>query len=172
MMKTLLFYLISAAALISAGMVVSVQNLFRGAFALIGMLLSVAGLYLLMDAQFLSAAQVTVYIGGIVVLIVYVVLLLGGGVRSSEARSVRWRNAAAAVLAAVLFVALAAVFANPDFQPAASAKPRSATVEEIGHALLSPGANGFVLPFEIISILLVAAIVGAVSVARARDDDV
>jgi NADH-quinone oxidoreductase subunit J len=165
-MKTFLFYLLSATALLSSYFVVTVHNLFRAAMGLIGLLLSIAGLYLLMDAQFLSAVQITVYVGGIVVLIVYVVLLMSDVAQKLELPTPRWRMAVGGALSAVLFGLLWAAYRSFDFSTGPRLEAKSAWVEDIGDALLSPGANGFVLPFEIISLLLIAAIVGAITIAR------
>jgi NADH-quinone oxidoreductase subunit J len=170
-MRTFLFYLFSAAGLLSAYFVVTINNLFRAALGLIAMLLSIAGLYLLLDAQFLSAVQVTVYIGGIVVLIVYVVLLVADAVHQEVHEALPWRKAVAGILAAAVFVVLAvAIFQHP-FEATPGLVERSASVAEIGAGLLSPERNGFVLPFEVISLVLVAAIVGAITIAHGGSSD-
>lgn len=171
MMKTLLFYFLSLLTLVSAYFVVTVQSLFRGAMALIAVLLGIAGMYLLVDAQFLSAVQITVYIGGIVVLIVYVVLLISDVTQKEAVHGSGWRKAAAGTLAALLLALLLAAFWSADFKPATDLAARAAPVAEIGKALVSPAQGGFVLAFELISLVLIAAIIGAITVARARDDE-
>jgi len=165
-MKTFLFYFLSATALLSAYFVVTVHNLFRAALGLIGLLLSIAGFYLLMDAQFLSAVQITVYVGGIVVLIVYVVLLMSDVAQKLELPTPRWRMAAGGALAGLVCVLLWIAVCSPGVLSGTKSEARSASVADIGTALLSPGANGYVLPFELISLLLIAAIVGAITIAR------
>ncbi len=170
-MNTFTFYLLSGAVLLSAYFVVTVPNLFRAAVGLIVLLLGVAGLYLLVDAQFLSAVQITVYVGGIVVLIAYVVLLVADVAQKHVAESAPWRKAAAGLLAAALFVLLAVAMQPDRFGPAPEIPARSASVAEIGEALLSPRRGGFVLPFEVISLVLVAAIVGAITIARGGEGD-
>jgi NADH-quinone oxidoreductase subunit J len=169
-MNTFLFYIFSLVALLSAYFVVTVHNLFRAAMGLIGLLISVAGLYLLIDAQFLSAVQITVYVGGIVVLIVYVVLLMSDVAQKLELETARWRQAIGAVLGAAVFAGLWVAIRSFDFAPTAL-EAKSASVEDIGTALLSPAVGGFVLPFEIISLLLIAAIVGAITIARGGDGE-
>ncbi len=165
-MKTFLFYLFSAMGLLSAYFVVTLNNLFRAAIGLIALLLSVAGMYLLLDAQFLSAVQVMVYVGGIVVLIVYVVLLVADVTQKPTHEAPPWRKGLAGLLAAGLFTLFALAFLSHRWDAPLSTTPRSASVAEIGTALLSPDRNGFVLPFEVISLVLVAAIVGAITVAH------
>jgi NADH-quinone oxidoreductase subunit J len=166
MSRTLLFYVLSALALGSAGFVVSAHNLFRGALGLIVVLLSIAGVYLLIGADFLSAVQITVYVGGIMVLIVYVVLLVADVTQKSFHQTSRWRQAVVGVLCVVLAALLTTAVLSYDFSPAPGLVARSASVAEIGRALLSPDRGGFVLPFEAISLVLIAAVVGAITVAR------
>lgn len=170
-MNTVLFYVLSLIALLSAYFVVTVHNLFRAAIGLIGLLLSIAGMYLLIDAQFLSAVQITVYVGGIVVLIVYVVLLVSDSTQKAELETPRWRKGLVGALAAALFVVIWAAFRSFDFAAGAKPAAQSASVADIGSALLSPLHGGFVLPFEIISLLLIAAIVGAITIARASAEE-
>ncbi len=170
-MNTFLFYVLSLVALLSAYFVVTVHNLFRAAMGLIVLLVGVAGLYLLVDAQFLSAVQLTVYVGGIVVLIAYVVLLVADVAQNQVHETVPWRKAVAGLLAAALFVLLAVAMQAKNFGTAPEVPARSASVTEIGEALLSPKSGGFVLPFEVISLVLVAAIVGAITVARGGDGE-
>ena len=168
-MNTFTFYLLSAAVLLSAYFVVTVHNLFRAAVGLIGLLLGVAGLYLLVDAQFLSAVQIMVYVGGIVVLIAYVVLLVADVAQKHVHETAAWRKAVAGLLAATLFVLLAVSMQPGNLGAAPEIAARSASVTEIGEALLSPRGGGFVLPFEVISLVLLAAIVGAITLARGGD---
>jgi NADH-quinone oxidoreductase subunit J len=170
-MKTFFFYLLSLVTLLSALFVVTLRNLFRSAIVLITFLLGIAGLYLLIDAQFLSAVQITVYVGGIVVLIVYVVLLVADVSQKAYPPRKRWRQGVAGVMAVALFVLLAVAMLNQDFAPRPGELPHSASVAEIGQALLSPERGGYVLPFEIISLVLVAAIIGAITIARSSEPD-
>lgn len=160
------FYILAALVLYSAYFVVTARNLFRCAVGLISALLGIAGLYLLIDAQFLSAIQVTVYIGGIVVLIVFVILLVTDVTQKVFQQSSAWRKGAVAAVSCLLFGLLATMLHSHDFHPVAATDAKSASVEQIGRALLSPERGGFVLPFEVISLVLIAALIGAVTVAR------
>lgn len=169
MIRTSLFYLLSALTLCSAYFVVTARNLFRCTIGLITLLLGIAGVYLLIDAQFLSAVQITVYIGGVVVLIVYVVLLVADVTQRSFVGGSGWRRATVAALAALLCGLLLSALWSHDFSSGNPPEPRSASVAEIGTALLSPERGGFVLAFEIISLVLIAAIVGAITIARSGE---
>ncbi|HOW66806.1 MAG TPA: NADH-quinone oxidoreductase subunit J [Candidatus Paceibacterota bacterium] len=169
MIASLLFFGLALLILFSAYFVISAQNLFRGASGLIAVLLGIAGMYLLMDAQFLSAVQVTVYVGGIVVLIVYVVLLVADVAQRSFRLGAPWRKAVAAVFSAGLFLLFTQAILRHDLGASATDIVQSASVKEIGHALLSPKPGGFALAFEAMSVLLVAVLVGAVTIARNPD---
>jgi|YelNatPaOPRAMG01_1025707.scaffolds.fasta_scaffold01153_9 NADH-quinone oxidoreductase subunit J len=165
-MKNLLFYILSILTLLCAISVVTTRHLFRGALALIGVLIGIAGMYLLLNAQFLAAAQITVYIGGIVVLIVYVVMLVSDVTHGELPVSKTWRKAVSGFLVAVLFV-LMVIAAAPlgVTDQTQEAIRKSASIYEIGKALLSPEKGGFILAFELISLLLIAVIVGAITIA-------
>lgn len=170
-MHTIFFYVMAAMILISAYFVVTASNLFRCAIGLLSVLLGVAGLYLLMQAEFVSAVQVMVYIGGIVVLIVFVILLVADASQKTFHRSAAWRKGVAGICVAVLFCLISYTIFTHQFERPKALPNKSASVEEIGRALLSPKSNGFVLPFEVISLVLIAALIGAITIARATQTD-
>lgn len=169
MLETVFFYLISAFILFSAYFVVTARNLFRCAIGLTAALIGIAGIYLLLDAQFLSAVQVAVYVGGVVVLVVFAILMVSDVTQKEYLRSPLSRSIIAAVIAELLLVIVAAAAFKQGFG-AARPEPASAQVREIGHALLATGPGGFALPFEVITLVLVAALVGACTIAGERDD--
>lgn len=169
-MTTALFWLLAAFTLYAAWFVVTGHNLFRSAIGLIAVLLGISGFYMLMNAQFLAAVQVTVYVGGIVVLIVFTVLLVSDVAQKTVLGATRWRQLAAGVLCALFFAVLSLILVRHDFSPAEGVSPASLGVAETGRALLSPHEGGFVLPFEVISLVLLAAIIGAISVAQSDED--
>jgi NADH-quinone oxidoreductase subunit J len=167
-LETLFFYAIAAFTLTAAYFVVTAHNLFRSAMGLTASLIGVAGLYLLMDAQFLSAIQIAVYVGGVVVLIVFAVLMVADVTQKVFLRASGARIALASGIAALLFAVITTAIRSQGF--AAAPEGRAASVHEIGRALLGAGAGGFVLPFEAVSLVLIAALVGAITVAGGRDD--
>ncbi len=169
-MHAVFFYLLAAFILFSASFVVTAHNLFRSAMGLIAALLGVAGLYLLMDAQFLSAIQITVYIGGIVVLMVFVILLVTDVTQKLFQQCAGWRKGIVGVLAFLLCFLMSSMMLAYQFHPPKPVPAKSASVEDIGHALLSPNRGGFILPFEVISLVLIAALIGAVTVARSDEE--
>lgn len=168
-LESFFFYLMAAFTLFSAYFVVTARNLFRCAIGLAAVLIGIAGVYLLMDAQFLSAVQVAVYVGGVVVLVVFAVLMVSDVTQKEYLRSPFSRSVAAAVIAELLLMVIAAAAISQGFGTARPA-PASASVREIGRALLGTGPGGFALAFEVISLVLVAALVGACTVAGDRDD--
>jgi NADH-quinone oxidoreductase subunit J len=182
------FYALCAALLGLAGMTVLARNLFRSALALLGVLLCTAILFLLLQAEMVALVQVMVYIGGIMIFVLYAVLLtseLGGRMASASPLKI----ATAAIVAAVALGSLGCLaaragaaggaesgrFADPeitgdfDGEPgklpgAAAPSTNIASLKTLGALFLDP--KGFLIPFELISVLLLAAMVGAIAVAR------
>ena len=168
-LETFAFWMIAVYTMSAAYFVVTARNLFRCAVGLAAALIGIAGLYLLMDAQFLSAVQITIYVGGVVVLVVFAVLMVEDVTQKEFLRSPLSRCIIASLVAELLFTIVAGTLLTQGFGTDRPT-PASADVRAIGHALLSTGPGGFVLPFEVISLVLVAALVGAITVAGARDD--
>ncbi len=163
--ETVVFYAIAAIALLLAGITVSVRRMLRAAVALMLVLVFSAGLYVLLDAEFLAGVQVLVYVGGIVVLIVFVVMLTSQADLVEE-RPPRARRMLGAIAALGLFLATAAAILTTRFPTAEPGAAHADSAPAIGRALLDYGAEGYVVPFEVISLLLLAALVGGIAVAR------
>jgi NADH:ubiquinone oxidoreductase subunit 6 (subunit J) len=149
-----------------AAATVLARNLFRAALGLLGVLWCTAILFVAMSAEMVALVQVMVYIGGIMIFVLYAVLLtseLGGRMAAPS-----FFKSAGAVIAAGTATAVLAGFARR--AGGASSVPRAAEniagLKSLGLRLLDPGAHGFLIPFELISVLLLAAMVGAIAVAR------
>lgn len=143
--------------------VVTNRNLVRGAIWLIVSLFGVAGLFVLLSAPFLAAVQVLVYIGAIGILFTFAVMLTRSMTNLRERYNRQWWIAGAAALA--LFVLLVVALILPVWGDVSS--PTSDTVAstvDLGLALVS--GDRFVLPFEVASLLLTAAMIGAIVIAR------
>ncbi|HKP95562.1 MAG TPA: NADH-quinone oxidoreductase subunit J [Fibrobacteria bacterium] len=172
-MRDAFFYALCAALLGLAGTTVLARNLFRAALALLGVLLCTAVLFLLLRAEMVALVQVMVYIGGIMIFVLYAVLLtseLGGRMASPSPLKM---GAAVAVAAVALgFLAGLAMKAGPGFAAGAvsagSGAAGIASMKSLGGRLLD--TRGFLIPFELISVLLLAAMVGAIAVARPGKD--
>ncbi len=162
----LAFVIFSAFAIIGAAMVVWSRNLVHSALFLVMSLFGVAGLFILLSAPFLAAIQVLVYIGAIAILIIFAVMLTRSMTAIREPFNAQsWLGA---VIGAVLFVALVAGMILPVWGwgslPTLPQSDVVGTTRDIGIALVS--ADGYVLPFEVASLLLTAAMVGAIVIAR------
>lgn len=144
--------------------VVTSRNLIHGALFLILSLFGAAGLFVLLSAEFLAAVQVLVYIGAIAILIIFAVMLTRSMTRLSEVFNRQWWLSA--VVAVGLFVLILVGVILPVFggMDTASVAPDVATTVDLGVALVD--GNQYVLPFEVASILLTAAMIGAIVIAR------
>lgn len=158
------FIVVSAIALIGAVGVVTNRNLFRAALFLVLSFIGVAGFYILLEAEFLAMVQLLVYVGAISILIIFAVMLSRRLMAPGfQARNEQW--AWALVAAAALLVVLVIVLVSVNW-PTAQADVSGNTVVELGMALVD--ANQFLLVFEVASVLLLVALVGAVIIARER----
>ena len=160
MIYTLIFYLLSALTLVSAFVVATSRNIVYSGFALIFTFLGVAGLYIQLSADFLAAMQVLIYVGGITVVILFAVMLTREISDTVGSNPVLNRPASALAAAAVFAMSLLMILGS-DFprREEVSFEPVSA---KLGHALLGK----YLLPFEVASLLLLGALVGAVIIAR------
>ena len=157
----LVFYLFAAAAIVGAVGIILARAIFRSALFLILTLSSIAAVYITLGADFLGAVQVLIYVGAIMVLILFGIMLTPQNVELPDIGG-PGQAAAAIFVAAALFVVTAAVVTTSRW-PLASPIPMDVpTTEVIGFALF----NTYVLPFEIASILLLVAMIGAIVIAR------
>ncbi len=166
-MSAVVFFIAAIGAIAGAIGVVALRNPFYSVLALVGHLLSLAALFLLLRAEFIAAAQVVVYAGAVMVLYLFVVSYIGGGAHQITPGGSNLRLiAGAAVLA--LFAELAiAVLGSGLKAISGDGAPYVAgfgTPADIGQALLTK----FLFPFEVASLLLLVAAVGAVVLARRR----
>ncbi len=163
-------FLIDAVVTIFAGvMMVTARKLIHAALWLILCLFGVAVVFGLLEASFLAIVQVVVYIGAIAILIVFAIMLTHEAVDESYKNSRRWIMTAVIALIALGGILLA-LFTWP--QGLALTPPLSSgqqDIGEIGLALLNP--EGYLIPFEVSSILLLAALVGAVYVGIERREE-
>jgi len=158
----IIFYLLAALALGSAILAVTTTRIFRGAIFLLFSLIGVAGLYLWMSFEFVFAVQVIVYVGGIVVLIIFSIFLTQqGGTHLPPV--LRGRGLFAGLASLAGFMAAWLLVKNYDFPGTPGGEAPGMTA--IGTGLLSTDDTGMALPFEVVSILLLAAMVGCIVIA-------
>ncbi len=156
----LVFTALSALALTACALIAFSKNLVYSAFSLLGALAGIAGLMILLGADFLGIAQILVYVGGILVLYLFAVLMTSGisDIKLSNP-VISVKIAVPALLLLVILLGKLIYGTHWFVAPTAADMP---TTAGIGEALL----NEYLLPFELISILLLAALVGAVAAAR------
>jgi len=157
---TVAFYLLAAFTAASALGVALTQNIVYSAFALMGALLGTAGVFVLLGADFLGLVQLLVYVGGILVLSLFAIMLTHriADVQVSN-RSVG--RGAATVLVGLVFIALVRAATRATWVVGDVDAPQPTTYG-VGNAFLS----SFILPFEIASLVLLVALIGAVMVSR------
>jgi NADH:ubiquinone oxidoreductase subunit 6 (subunit J) len=166
-MSAVIFFIAAIGAIAGAIGVVALRNPFYSVLALVGHLLSLAALFLLLRAEFVAAAQVVVYAGAVMVLYLFVVSYVGGGTEALTPGGSGLRPVAALAVGA-LFVELAIAVLGSSLKAisgdGAPYVPGFGTPAALGDALLTR----FLLPFEVASMLLLVAAVGAVVLARRR----
>jgi NADH-quinone oxidoreductase subunit J len=169
MLETVLFYVFATIAVVSAILVISRHNVVHSAIFLAATLLAVAGIFLTLHAEFLAGVQVIVYVGGILVLFVFVIMLIAVS-RSESERQFNRQWTLAIVTAAILSIEFAyVIYKGKDSlvlppKVVAPAIPVAGNSQLVGTALYTT----YLLPFEIASILLLVAIVGAVVLAKKK----
>ena len=157
---TVTFAILAVLTTISAVAAMTLRNLVHCALSLAVTFAGLAALYLQLDAQFVGFAQILVYVGAVAILIVFVILLTRGAERPQEAIfSSSW--VVGLVVAAVVFIVLIAAIAGSSVAAAHAPTDLETNVQQIGHALMTR----FVLPLEVVGLLLTAALIGAVIIA-------
>jgi len=161
MLEAMIFVLFAGLAVVAGVAILLSTSIVRMAYWLITMLVAVAGLYFLMGAYFLGVIQILVYVGGVAVLLVFGVMLtsrqLAPTLRPGRVEAL-WLT----MVAAVLLVGLVLSILHSHWQPGTITAPNSAA--EIGHSLLGE----FLGPFELVSVLLLTAMLGAAYLARPK----
>lgn len=168
-----MFVILAVFIVLSSLATVLTKSIVRAATYLLFVLLGTAGLYFLMGYTFLGAVQVMVYAGGIIVLYVFSILLTSGRQEQLSRNTVGKVLASAALSVVGLGVFLLMLFKQNLFEQVAVLGAPSEPVGEttnsitsIGHVLLASGEQGYLLPFEAVSLLLLACIVAGLLIAR------
>ncbi len=159
-----IFIVFAAITLLGGLFCVTTRNMFHAALYLVVSLFGAASLFAMLEASFLAAAQLIVYVGAVAILIIFAVMLTRGGAGTQPAqRQFNTQAGLAAVVTLVtLFILLRVV---PVFNyPVQNTAVPVDILEQLGNALV----GNFVLPFEVASVLLLAALVGAIYIARER----
>jgi NADH:ubiquinone oxidoreductase subunit 6 (subunit J) len=154
------FFLMAGVTLLGGMLVVALRNILHAALALMLSFMGVAGIYILLEAEFLAAAQVLIYVGAISILIIFSIMLTRGLMSGNQpSQNSQWIAAAGVsvlLFAVLLFVSIGTAW------PIAQRAVNTDLIPKIGTELMTT----YVLPFEIASLLLLAALVGAIVIAR------
>jgi len=164
-MERIIFYVLAVMMIVFAITAVTSRKMLRSVIYLLFVLCGVAGIFFLIDYNFLAAIQLTVYAGGIIVLIIFSVLLVHHiELKLEIAKPSRQIITAIACLIGI-GVFLTTIYSYP-FHVVENSN--ITTTEQIGSKLLSYGEGGFILPFEVISVVLLAAMIGAIVIAKGK----
>lgn len=162
----IIFYLLSAVIVVFSIMTVTTRRILRAATYLLFVLFATAGLYFQLNYHFLGAVQITIYAGGIIVLYVFSILLTSHAGDKSE--PLNRRKMLAGLVAAVSgFVLCTYITLKHEFI-ASRFHDGEIDMKVIGHALMGTEKYQYILPFEAISVLLLACIIGGIMIARKR----
>lgn len=161
--SAIVFYMLAALTLVSGIMAVSTRQIFRAAIFLLFSLIGVAGLYFWMQYEFIAAVQIVVYVGGITVLIIFSIFLTQqAGEKMPKQKTGRQIFSALAAFCGFALIMIQ-VFQHTFTSTANQAVEPG--VVNIGTQMLSVSNGGYALPFEVVSILLLAALVGCIIIA-------
>ena len=156
-----LFYFFAIVTVASAGIVVFSRNIMYSAFSLLFTFFGVAGIYVLLNADFIAVSQLLIYVGGILVLLLFGVMLTNKVV-NVEMKTGTLQTLPASILVAVTAGALCAVFYVTDWKIVSSVAEVANTTNVLGEMFMTT----YLLPFEVISIVLLVALIGAALMAR------
>ncbi|NIS15144.1 MAG: NADH-quinone oxidoreductase subunit J [Aliifodinibius sp.] len=159
------FYIISFVMILSAIAVVTLKNIFHAALFLVLALFAVAALYILLSAEFLAAVQVLIYVGAISILMIFAVMLTAQltnyNIKQTNEQSLPALLISICFIAVTIF-AIATNYKLGGFPLAENPEVGGSNTARLGHLLM----RDFILPFEVVSVLLLAALIGAIVIAK------
>jgi len=162
----LMFIAFAAIIILFSILTVTSRRILRAATYLLFVLVATGGMYFMLNFQFLAAVQLTLYAGGIVVLIIFSILLTSH--ISQKFEPIDWKKTAFSALAAIIGCILTLTTVLQYKFAASTEAAQEVNMKVIGRSLLNYGEHGFVLPFEVISILLLASMVAAIVIAKRK----
>jgi NADH-quinone oxidoreductase subunit J len=159
----IIFYILALVITGGAILAVTSRKIFRAAVFLLFSMMGIAGMYFYLENEFLGAVQIVVYVGGIIVLIIFSIFLTSDS--NAEMKYPSKLRGMAAVLA-VLFSTVFTLLQLKYFYPVKVESPAIETsVKQLGLQMLDLNKHGYILPFEAVSILLLAAMIGCIVIA-------
>ena len=154
------FYILAGIIISSAVMVVTVKNIFHSALFLVLCFFSVAGIYILLHAEFIAAVQVLIYVGAITILMIFAIMLTSQ-IYSPSIRQSNEQVVPAILIVGALLIVTLVILVNTTWK-VKTALVTEQSIVTIGKALLTT----YVLPFEVVSIVLLVALIGAIIIAK------
>lgn len=166
-----MFCILAVVILGSAVMCVMTKSIMRSATFLLFVLFGVAGMYFLLDYTFLGAAQIAVYAGGITVMYIFAINLVSKRTLENLVERFKGTRVLSGALIALIGLVMVAVMVlkNNLFNAVVSGSLQEVPMQKIGESMVSSGKYGYVLPFEFISIFILACIIGGILIARKED---
>ncbi len=161
------FYLFAIVSIIGALIAVRSTRILRAAIGLATTLVAAAALYAILGSGFLAAIQILIYVGGIVVLIVFAVMLTSSN-EILEPQPTLQRQFLAVASGLLFMFASITVLSSSQFSFATKQQAESSDAAALGRLMLDGGGSGYLIAFEAISLLLLAAVIGAIVVARSE----
>src|SRR6185312_15588808 len=160
--SAIIFYIISAFILGAGLLAMTTRKIFRSAIWLLFSLIGVAALYFWLEVEFIAAVQIIVYVGGIVVLIIFSIFLTQQSGNEMPKQPMKRIVASALAVLSGFGLTFLQIW-KYDFQP--TTKSFDWSVSKIGYQMLGTRAGGYALPFEVVSMLLLAAMIGCIVIA-------
>lgn len=164
----ILYFIVALAMVVFSVMAVTTRKILRAATYLLFTLFAAAVVYFMLDYEFLGAVQIAVYAGGIVVLFVFAILLTSRPGDNSERLTSKSRLLGAVAAVATLVLAGYALVSRCAVAFAHKPEMDNPDMKTIGTTLMGTGDGQYLLPFEAVSVLLLACIIGGVVIARKR----
>lgn len=171
MAKLVMFCILAVVVLGSTVMSICTKSIMRAATWLLFVLFGIAGFYFILDYTFLGAAQVSIYAGGITIMYIFAIQLVSKrSLQNLVARFKGVRIAQGLIISLIGLVVVSLILVKNHFINAAMDVANvEVPMKQVGQAMVSSGKYGYVLPFEFISVFLLACIIGGVMIARKED---
>ena len=168
MANTVMFFILAVVILASAVLCVTTKRITRAATFLLFVLFGIAGLYFLLDYTYLGAAQIAVYAGGVTMIYIFAIQLVSKQTLQGMVERMKGSRVAFGALVALIgLLTTAVVFVkNHFYNNFMLTGDKEVSMKEIGNALVGADKFGYVLPFEFISIFLLACIIGGIMISR------
>lgn len=163
-----MYFIVALSMIVFSVMAVTTRKILRAATYLLFTLFAGAVVYFMLDYEFLGAVQIAVYAGGIVVLFVFAILLTSRPGDNSERLTSKSRVLGAAAAIATLVITGYALISRVSVALAPKPEMQVPDMQQLGSTLMGTGDGQYLLPFEAVSVLLLACIIGGVVVARKR----